>query len=86
MIPDCGHSITIKCKSSPERKHCTKKCERILNCGHICKNSCAKECSNEDCQEIIWQKHSTLACGHKEVYVLCCDKYKGNIFYFFIGC
>ncbi|CAI6345463.1 unnamed protein product [Macrosiphum euphorbiae] len=76
VIPDCGHTITMKCKTIPERMLCTKKCERILDCGHICKNVCAKDCSTKDCKEIVLQKNSLLACGHNRVWVLCCDKDK----------
>lgn len=80
MIPDCGHLITIKCKTIPQRRHCTWPCERVLNCGHMCKNLCVYECIPEECKEIVLQKNSKLACGHNKVWVLCCDKDKGNIF------
>ncbi|XP_060843722.1 NFX1-type zinc finger-containing protein 1-like [Rhopalosiphum padi] len=76
VIPGCDHSITIKCKTKPERKHCTKQCDRILICGHKCKNLCANECIPEECKELVLQKHSKLACGHNKVWVLCCDKDK----------
>ncbi|XP_060877240.1 NFX1-type zinc finger-containing protein 1-like [Metopolophium dirhodum] len=76
VIPDCGHSITMKCKTLPERKLCTKECNRILDCGHKCKNLCAEECTTKDCEEIVLQKNSKLACGHNSVWVLCCDKDK----------
>ncbi|KAL5237885.1 hypothetical protein ACI65C_005295 [Semiaphis heraclei] len=76
VIPDCGHSITIKCKTIPQRKHCNNKCDRILTCGHICKNECAKKCIPEKCEEIVIQKSSKLACGHNKVFVFCCDKDK----------
>jgi len=83
VIPDCGHSITIRCKTIPQRKHCNNKCDRILTCGHICKNECAKECIPEECEEIVVQKSSKLACGHNKVFVFCCDKDKGNIFNYY---
>ncbi|XP_060856237.1 NFX1-type zinc finger-containing protein 1-like [Metopolophium dirhodum] len=76
VIPDCGHSITMKCKIVPQRKHCTNKCDRKLICGHTCKNVCAEECIPEECEEIVVQKSSKLACGHTKVRVLCCDKDK----------
>ncbi|XP_026822366.1 NFX1-type zinc finger-containing protein 1-like [Rhopalosiphum maidis] len=76
VIPDCGHSIIMKCKSIPERKHCSKKCDRILDCGHLCKNLCAKKCTTKDCKEIVLQKNGKLTCGHNSVWVLCCDKDK----------
>jgi len=81
VIPDCGHIITMKCKTIPERILCTKKCERILDCGHMCKKVCANECTTKDCEEIVLQKNSKLACGHNSVWVLCCDKDKGIICY-----
>lgn len=70
----------MMCKIEPERKHCTLMCERTLDCRHQCKNLCAEPCTNKKCEEIILQKISPLACGHNKVWVLCCDKYKGNIF------
>jgi len=81
VIPDCGHSITMKCKTIPVRKLCTKKCERILDCGHICKKLCGDECIDTDCEEIVLQKSSKLACGHNRVWVLCRDKFKGIMCY-----
>jgi len=83
VIPDCGHSITIKCKTIPQRKHCNNKCDRILTCGHICKNKCAKECNPQECEEIIFQGFGDLACGHNKVFVFCRDKYKSNIFNYY---
>lgn len=68
----------MKCKSIPERKHCSKDCERILDCGHLCKNKCKDICTIKGCEEIVLQKNSQLACGHNSVWVLCCDKDKGN--------
>lgn len=58
------------------------KCERVLGCGHKCQSMCAKDCTDKLCEEIVYQSNSELACGHKEVYVLCCDKNKGNIQYY----
>lgn len=69
----------MKCKTIPERKLCTKKCERFLDCGHICKSACSKKCTDINCEEIVLQKSSKLACGHNRVWVLCCDKYEGII-------
>jgi len=71
----------MECKTNPERKLCTKRCERVLECGHLCKKFCANECINTDCKEIVLQKNSLLACGHNKVWVLCGDKNKGNICY-----
>lgn len=68
----------MKCKSIPERKHCSNDCEMILGCGHLCKKKCKDMCTSKECEEIVLQKNSQLACGHKNVWVLCCDKDKGN--------
>lgn len=78
MIPVCGHSINLKCHTPPERKHCTEICERILDCGHKCNTLCAKPCDTNMCEELVLQSISKLACGHNEVWVLCCDRDKGN--------
>lgn len=52
-------------------------CNKSLICGHNCKNACSKECTTKECEEIVLQKISKLACGHNKVYVKCCDKDKG---------
>lgn len=80
IIPECGHSIIIPCKSVPEYKLCTLMCERDRDCGHKCKNVCGTECSAKKCKEIVLQKISELTCGHKKVMVLCCDKNNSNTF------
>jgi len=82
IVPDCGHSITITCKSIPERKDCIHICERTLHCGHKCMRQCAKKCSSAYCKKIVLQKIDKLACGHNKVQVLCCDRDKGKIFIF----
>jgi len=84
VIPDCSHLITVKCKTTQERKHCTAKCYRSLACGHKCKSICRKNCSEKPCEEIVIQRRGKLACGHKDARVLCCDIDKGNICYYSI--
>lgn len=81
VISDCGHSVKIKCSIIPTRKDCKAICDRKLDCGHKCKDSCAKECTIKKCKEIVLQKISVLACGHDKNWVLCCDRYKGNIIF-----
>lgn len=54
-------------------------CDRLLACGHKCKNLCAELCKTEKCKEIVLHKINKLACGHNKVRVLCRDKDKGNI-------
>lgn len=85
VIPDCGHTVTIECHSIPTITDCTQICERTLSCGHKCKSLCAKICTSKKCDELVLQKTSTLACGHNKVWVLCCDRYKGNIFMLIIS-
>lgn len=79
VIPDCGHSVTTKCKIIPTRKDCKAICDRTLICGHKCKSLCANICTTKNCKEIVLQKINVLACGHDKVWVLCCDRNKGNI-------
>jgi len=74
----------MKCKTVPQRKLCTEKCERILDCGHICKNVCAKECKTKKCEERVLKKNIKVACDHNNVWILCCDKDKG-IYNFFLN-
>lgn len=80
IIPYCGHTATIECASIPTHKDCTQICDRTLKCGHKCKRLCTEGCTSAKCVELVLQKTSTLACGHNKVWVLCCDRNKGNIF------
>ncbi|KAH9488056.1 NFX1-type zinc finger-containing protein 1 [Bulinus truncatus] len=68
----CGHSSTIECSKLFSNVPCRKKCDAILDCGHVCKGSCS-DCLDglihvaceEKCQK-------TLPCGHQ------CQGYCGS--------
>ncbi|KAF9796102.1 hypothetical protein SFRURICE_006655, partial [Spodoptera frugiperda] len=62
-IPDCKHKIKIQCMHTPSRALCTEKCERLLPCGHPCKDRCAVPCDITKCTEIT--SHEVISpCGH----------------------
>lgn len=75
-IPRCGHSQTLQCCIEPEDHLCKAKCERILNCGHECKELCGNQCTSVckvDCNK-------TLPCGHEKI--MSCFKSPAN----YTGC
>ncbi|KAF9797452.1 hypothetical protein SFRURICE_005928, partial [Spodoptera frugiperda] len=79
-IPDCKHKIKIQCMHTPSRALCTEKCERLLPCGHPCKDRCAVPCDITKCTEIT--SHEVISpCGH--VVKLPCNlsqlKMKGDL-------
>ncbi|NXC00851.1 ZNFX1 protein, partial [Orthonyx spaldingii] len=62
IISKCGHTQMVPCHI-PERKFkCLEPCQKKLNCGHPCRNSCGQRCT-ELCPE---QVTGTLKCGHKQ--------------------
>ncbi|XP_078317033.1 NFX1-type zinc finger-containing protein 1-like isoform X3 [Crassostrea virginica] len=62
--PQCGHMVLVKCCEKIDFQ-CTKKCSKVLNCGHTCKGNC-QVCSNGrlhiPCKEVCNRK---LVCGHR---------------------
>lgn len=83
VIPECGHSVVVKCGVNPGREHCNQNCEKTLICGHKCKNMCAKLCTTENCIELVLintTQVNRLACGHDKVWILCCDRDRGNTY------
>lgn len=50
----------------------------MLICGHKCKGMCGDKCAPENCKELVSIDDKELGCGHRKLWVLCCDKYKGN--------
>ena len=61
QIPVCGHTIKVKCYSSPDHSLCTEQCERLLACGHRCPLRCSQPCTSAFCKVIV---NVTLDCGH----------------------
>ncbi|XP_005057093.1 PREDICTED: NFX1-type zinc finger-containing protein 1 [Ficedula albicollis] len=61
-ISKCGHKQMVPC-SVPEWKFkCLEPCQKKLNCGHTCRDSCGKPCTVK-CPE---QVTAILKCGHKQ--------------------
>ena len=66
VLPQCGHTVTLRCSENPVTAKCSLPCSRALTCGHKCPNTCSAPCTTRCTIKI--EKH--LPCGHK-VYVLC---------------
>ncbi|NWY73157.1 ZNFX1 protein, partial [Erithacus rubecula] len=61
-IRKCGHKQMVPC-SMPEWKFkCLEPCQKKLNCGHTCRDSCGQQCTVK-CPE---QVTAILKCGHKQ--------------------
>ena len=59
-IYSCGHEIQMQCHEDPFTYSCTKPCERVLKCGHLCQELCSKLCTRK-CFTDVPKK---LPCGH----------------------
>ncbi|XP_013414142.1 NFX1-type zinc finger-containing protein 1-like [Lingula anatina] len=59
-LPKCHHEILTECHRDPDNIICPIPCERLLNCGHECKNLCSEPCTVQCEREVL--KH--LLCGH----------------------
>ena len=46
-VPQCGHQQLIQCSIDPATFSCTLKCEKILQCGHSCANTCGELCTTQ---------------------------------------
>ncbi|XP_038052094.1 NFX1-type zinc finger-containing protein 1-like [Patiria miniata] len=44
----CGHRKAMPCYIDPDSRDCTKRCNKILRCGHQCPNACGKPCEASD--------------------------------------
>ena len=60
-----GHMLTRQCCQSLDQ--CTKKCKKILDCGHSCKKHCHQPCSRE-CRIIVKKQYP---CGHEHPLPCC---------------
>ena len=61
-VPQCSHEQLVPCSIDPAKFCCQVKCEKILRCGHNCKEVCGKSCTWQcmiDCKK-------TLPCGHQK--------------------
>ena len=57
----CGHTNDVLCSTSVEEIVCSKKCKRIMSCGHYCKKMCKDPCG--DCQVVV--EKIVPECQHK---------------------
>ncbi|CAH2096340.1 unnamed protein product [Euphydryas editha] len=64
VIPECGHEVQVECKEAASRKVCAKACERLLACGHRCRQLCRIECSAAACTELLPTLFDS-PCGHQ---------------------
>ncbi|KAJ9573480.1 hypothetical protein L9F63_009140, partial [Diploptera punctata] len=60
-LPKCGHKAMMYCSDHPSRLVCQKKCEKLLNCGHKCKNTCFQKCGG--CNVLVMK--TLPGCKHK---------------------
>ncbi|XP_067120912.1 NFX1-type zinc finger-containing protein 1-like isoform X2 [Centruroides vittatus] len=65
IIPSCQHENLVPCHVEAENFPCKHKCDKVLNCGHICLKSCSQSC--DPCTTKI---EKAFDCGHK-INVLC---------------
>ncbi|XP_068757782.1 NFX1-type zinc finger-containing protein 1-like [Montipora capricornis] len=58
----CGHPEKVKCFQF-KTATCQAPCERLKECGHVCKGICGNPCSNYLCKYTVAK---TLPCNHKK--------------------
>ncbi|CAL1285235.1 unnamed protein product [Larinioides sclopetarius] len=61
MIELCGHIIQVPCHSFQKLTPCTEHCEKLLPCGHQCREECGQSCAQECFVEV---SVNSLVCGH----------------------
>ncbi|XP_066055411.1 NFX1-type zinc finger-containing protein 1 [Chamaea fasciata] len=61
-IAKCGHVQMVPCHVPPCEFKCLEPCQKKLNCGHTCKNSCGQQCTLYCPVQVT----ATLKCGHKQ--------------------
>ncbi|NWV70453.1 ZNFX1 protein, partial [Malurus elegans] len=61
-ISKCGHTQMVPCHIPEREFKCLEPCQKKLNCGHTCRDSCGQGCT-VPCPE---QVTATLKCGHKQ--------------------
>ncbi|XP_066256208.1 NFX1-type zinc finger-containing protein 1-like isoform X2 [Euwallacea similis] len=63
VIDECQHSVKVKCTEAAVRAHCkSKRCPRLLPCGHECRNACRDPCTTT-CRAIV-DCNILSICGH----------------------
>ncbi|NXD26029.1 ZNFX1 protein, partial [Spelaeornis formosus] len=61
-ISRCGHTQMVPCHIPQWKFVCLEPCQKKLNCGHTCRNSCGQQCTVKCSEQVV----ATLKCGHKQ--------------------
>ncbi|NXU02820.1 ZNFX1 protein, partial [Buphagus erythrorhynchus] len=61
-ISKCGHKQMVPCCIPQWKFECLEPCQKKLNCGHICRNTCGQQCTVKCPQQVT----ATLKCGHRQ--------------------
>ncbi|PFX14436.1 NFX1-type zinc finger-containing protein 1 [Stylophora pistillata] len=62
IVPQCGHEQSIPCSVDPVAFSCLVRCEKVLQCGHNCRQKCGEVCTAK-CKV---KCNKTLQCGHNK--------------------
>ncbi|OXU25033.1 hypothetical protein TSAR_011075 [Trichomalopsis sarcophagae] len=65
----CGHDVEVKCCEEASPSKCSKKCTKLLNCGHPCSNRCKDACTT-DCQA---KEKCDWGCEHRRCSKQCSE-------------
>ena len=79
-IPQCGHVVTLTCSTNPASAPCPFPCEKLLPCGHKCRNTCSDSCTTK-CQEKVkkllpCEHRLTVSCFEEPSSISCPEKCK----------
>ncbi|XP_013414130.1 NFX1-type zinc finger-containing protein 1-like [Lingula anatina] len=75
-LPKCHHEILTECHRDPDDIICPIPCERLLNCGHECKNLCSEPCTVQCERQVLKYLpcgHSCLLPCHQDETLVTCD-------------
>ncbi|XP_059147745.1 NFX1-type zinc finger-containing protein 1-like [Physella acuta] len=81
-LPNCGHTATVPCFEEVENIICSETCEKLMECGHICRGQCGKcsaEAQHQSCLEKVdktWSpcQHSMSVECYNDITVDPCPK------------
>ncbi|KAI5738736.1 hypothetical protein M8J77_010544 [Diaphorina citri] len=72
IIPECGHTVNMKCKTIPNGKLCQSACQKLLPCGHACSKKCNEVCTPIiECSVLVLHSSVQSLCPHPDVLVPC---------------
>jgi hypothetical protein len=70
VVPECGHSIKIRCDQKPSIKMCENQCLKFNEeCKHVCKKMCKSNCL--PCEELIEVESSCQKHGISKIELPC---------------